>query len=497
METAEKYQSLNSYQDISTIEGQYSNEYISVNEAIILEKKSSSVLIGITENTTEETKNYLKKFHYPQQVNFINIQRKELVSFIGNSTNYYSSNSDNKLNSDFSLDSIEQDAPVVNIINAIIIEAINYKASDIHIETKNQEVVIRYRIDGLLSTVKILSLELFPILSSRIKIMAKLNIMEQRLPQDGKMSVTIGNKNIDIRVSIIPVPGGEAIALRLFNLNNEVLSLDELGYSEKSRKILSNAVKFSYGLILVTGPTGSGKTTTLHSLLKQLPLNEMEVIALEDPIEQEIPEITQIQINEQIGLTFESLLRRVLRHDPDVIMVGEIRDAATAELAVRAALTGHLILATLHTNDSISAISRLYDMGIKPYLLSSVLRCVEAQRLIRKLCPFCSEKISFTKEILGLCKKYSIKPECIKKACGCKKCLETGYLGRTVIAEQFLNSFQLEEMISQKKTFSEIKNYLKNDGMVSMIKDALIKVTTGITTLDEIKRELSISDECI
>lgn len=500
MEQFKEYKSLNDFQNVSNIEVQYSNEFISANEAIVLENNETNVLVGITENTTEETKNNLEKFHFPKNVTFLNVQRTELVSFIGSISDILATSSDiNTIvyNQDFTLDSIEQDAPVVNIINAIIIEALHYKASDIHIELKNQNIHIRYRIDGLLKTVKTLSAEVFPALSSRIKIMSKLNIMEQRLPQDGRMSVTIENSPIDIRVSIIPVPNGEAISLRLFNINTDIMSLDDLGFSDECMKTLTNAIKLPHGLILVTGPTGSGKTTTLHSLLKLLPVNELEVITLEDPIEQVIPEITQIQINEHIGLTFESMLRRVLRHDPDVIMIGEIRDSATAELAIRAALTGHLILATLHTNDSISAISRLLDMGIKPYLLGSVLRCVEAQRLVRRLCPYCAQQIDFSTEILDLCNKFSISPKVMKKPVGCKKCFGTGYLGRTVIAEQYFHSTKLEEYISQKKNFTEIEDYLKNQGMVSMLQDGIQKTVNGITTFDEIKREIGEKDAIV
>ncbi len=495
MEQKFDHKFLNNFHNIYHIDGQYSNEYISTNEAFILEKNDAIILVGVTENTSEKTKNYLEKFHYPRQVKFINVPRAELVSFIGSSSDIFNSSVESDsfvYTQDFTLDSIEQEAPVVNIINAIIIEALNFQASDIHIEIKNQHTHIRYRIDGLLKTVKTLSSDIFPALSSRIKIMSKLNIMEQRLPQDGRMSVTIENKPIDIRVSIIPVPNGEAIDLRLFNISSGIMSLKDLGFSEKCQQTLLSAISLSHGLILVTGPTGSGKTTTLHSLLKLLPVNELEIIALEDPIEQIIPEITQIQVNEHIGITFENMLRRVLRHDPDVIMVGEIRDFATAELAIRAALTGHLILATLHTNDSISAISRLCDMGIKPYLLGSVLRCVEAQRLVRKLCPYCSKAIEFPKEILDLCKKFSLKPKIVKKPVGCKKCFGTGYLGRTVVTEQYFHSQKLEEYIAQKKSHAEVEKYLKKEGMVFMLQDGIQKIVTGITTLDELKREINI-----
>ncbi len=487
-----RYVSLSNFPHINSLENQYSQEYISTNEVLLLEETSVSITIALTENTDNQIKEFLIKFHHPKKIYFVYIQKTELISYLAGNTNssLIDDANANIQSSDFTLDSIQPDAPIVNIINAIIIEAIRYQASDIHIETNDFEIYIKYRIDGLLQTVKKLPIDLFNTLSSRIKIMAKLNIMEQRLPQDGRISVTIENSPIDIRVSIIPVINGESITLRLFNYENKILSLNELGFNNECVKTLTKSVLYPHGLVLVTGPTGSGKTTTLHSLLNLLPKESLKLITLEDPVEQIIQDIPQIQINETIGLTFETMLRRVLRHDPNVIMVGEIRDSATAELAIRAALTGHLILTTLHTNDSISAITRLYDMGIEPYLLCSVLRCVEAQRLVRKLCTKCSLDINPSIEEKKIFNKYSIKINKLKKAVGCKDCYNTGYKGRIAISEIFEFSSNLEELIINKKRNSELLESLRKEGMKNLVHDGLEKVANGITSLEELRREV-------
>lgn len=492
MSKNQKFVTLSDFPQIYNLENQYSQEYISTNEVLLLEETSISITVAITENTESQIKDYLLKFHYPKKVYFVYIAKTELISYIGGNTksSFIEENNSNLNYSDFTLDSIQPDAPIVNIINAIIIEAIRYKASDIHIEIHNSEIHIRYRLDGFLQTVKKLPIDIFPTLSSRIKIMAKLNIMEQRLPQDGRISVTVNDAPLDIRVSIIPVTSGESISLRLFSYNTDIPSLNELGLNNDCVKILTNSISFSNGLILVTGPTGSGKTTTLHSLINLLPKKELKVISLEDPVEQVIQDISQVQINESIGLTFENMLRRVLRHDPNVVMIGEIRDNATAELAIRAALTGHLILTTLHTNDSVSAITRLYDMGIEPYLLCGVLRCVEAQRLVRKLCINCSISRNPTKQEMKLFNKYSIQVNNIKQPIGCKFCHNTGFNGRIAISEHFVMNANIEKNILQKKRTSELSELLLKSGMKTLLIDGLEKVAQGITTLEELKREV-------
>ena len=484
--------SLYDFNAIFDIDNQYSKEFITTNQAIVVSDCKTEITVAVTEDVSNDTKLIIEKFHYPKKVNFVYASKKEFVSFIASNidSNNVGEKSLNIASSKFTLDSIEQDAPIVNIINAIIIDALKVKASDIHLEVINEYIHIRYRIDGVLRTVKKLNKDIFASLSSRIKIMANLNIMEQRLPQDGRITVNIEGSAIDIRVSIVPVTNGEAIALRLFNFSAKSLNIEELGFSDDCLAALKDVINIPYGLILVTGPTGSGKTTTLHSLLKLLPFDSLKIITLEDPVEQIIPGITQIQINEHIGISFDSMLRRVLRHDPNVILIGEIRDSKTAELAIRAALTGHLILATLHTNDSVSAITRLMDMGVEPYLLASVLKCVIAQRLVRKLCKNCCVNEPLTDEVRKLFTSKSIDVNNLKSSKGCDVCHSSGYIGRTVVSEYFTMTPKLEEMISEKKSIADIRTYLCSQNMIKLLDDGLKKVSEGITSLAELNREV-------
>lgn len=484
--------SLADFDDILLLKNQYTKEYIASNEILLLQETETSVLVGITETCTEQTKAYVQKYHYPKTVTFALIARSELASFIGGNTETeQDSDSPNVSNSeDFTLDSIAPDAPVVNIINAIIIDALRSRASDIHMEMHENTVCIRYRLDGILKTVKHLPGDLFPKLAARIKIMSKLNIMESRLPQDGRMSVTVEGKTVDIRVSVIPASQAEAIALRIFNDSSRALTLSELGFSSVCYETLTSVIKQHTGLILVTGPTGSGKTTTLHALLQLLPAEELEIITLEDPVEQLIEGVTQIQINEQIGVTFENMLRRVLRHDSDVIMIGEIRDKATAELAVRAALTGHLILATLHTNDSVSAVARLQNMGVEPYLIGTLLRCVVAQRLVRKLCPHCKAEQALNDGVKAVFERHGVQAERLFSATGCHQCKGTGYIGRTVVAEYFVGSTELESLITARKSPAELREYVSTQGMKTLVHDGLQKAASGITSFAELEREI-------
>jgi len=349
---------------------------------------------------------------------------------------------------------------------------------------------IRYRIDGILKTVKKMDIELFDSISNRIKIMANMNTMEQRLPQDGRLTVSVEGITVDLRVSTVPVTRGESIVLRLFNKSTEILSLDEIGFSGTDLEKVKKYTKYPHGLILLTGPTGSGKSTTLHSFIGTMPSEELKIITIEDPIEQIIPGVNQIQINEEINLTFEGMLRRVLRQDPNVIMVGEIRDTVTAELALRSSLTGHLILSTLHTNDSISVISRLCDMGLEPYLIAAVLRCSVAQRLVRKLCKKCIKPHKAGKRVNQLYQKYDIESNTMFIAEGCPECNYTGYKGRTIVAEVFQVDAEIERMISLQKPIADIKKYAIKNNMQSIAHDALQKVSEGITSFEEVEREV-------
>jgi len=363
------------------------------------------------------------------------------------------------------IDQVADDAPVVNLLNSIFLEAISKRASDIHIESGASETAVRLRIDGLLVTVKRISQERAIAVSARLKILANLNVLENRRPQDGHIDVRTDSYSLDVRISTIPTVWGESIVLRLLNRSDSPLSLDSLGFSAGYAACLQNILAVTSGLILVTGPTGSGKTTTLAALLKELDIKSTKIISIEDPVEYRIPGIIQIQVNEELGLGFDALLRRIFRQDPDVIMIGEIRDIETAELAIRAALTGHLVFATLHTNNSIEAVYRLQNMGIPPYMVAAVLKVVIAQRLIRKVCLFC-------------------------RAEGCACCSNTGYMGRTAIAEFIPVDIKLQDMIAGGIVIEQLRSHLNNMRFKTLYDDAEEKVSSALTTETEIRREL-------
>jgi len=363
------------------------------------------------------------------------------------------------------IDKVADDAPVVNLLNSIFLEAISKRASDIHIESSSVESTIRFRIDGILVTVKMISQERGIAVSARLKILANLNVLESRRPQDGHIDVRTDSYSLDVRISVIPTIWGESIVLRLLNRSDSVLSLDSLGFSASHTELLQNIRNITSGLILVTGPTGSGKTTSLAAILKELDIKGSKIISIEDPVEYRIDGITQIQVHEELGLTFDAVLRCIFRQDPDIIMVGEIRDIETAELALRAALTGHLVFATLHTNNALEAVYRLQNMGIPAYMVAAVLRLVIAQRLIRKACSEC-------------------------KTFGCDYCSNTGYRGRTVIAEFIAVGMELSDMISRGTGIEQLRLYLRENHFKTLYDDAEDKITLGITTETEMRREL-------
>jgi len=483
--------SLKKFQFNSAFGEQYNREFISRQGAIKISETANEVRIAIVDGGDTQLCHELENYHYPKKTIFSSISAAELATFIGETTAINPIDTKQEKEHFIALDTITEGAPVVNIINAICIEAIRLESSDIHIEAHADSVHIRYRIDGVLRTIKKIDKSVFFTISNRIKIMANLNPLEQRLPQDGRISVTIENSTIDLRVSVIPVANGESIVLRIFNTSAKLLSLDELGFYPQDLNAIKTAVLQPFGLILLTGPTGSGKTTTLHALIASLPISEMKIITIEDPVEQLISGVNQVQVNDEINLSFDGMLRRVLRQDPNVIMVGEIRDTATAELALRSALTGHLILSTLHTNDSVSVITRLENMGLEPYLIAAVLRCSVAQRLVRKVCPLCGKKVSLSKQAQSLMTKYKITGDSMFESVGCSDCEYTGYKGRTIISEVFTVDKTVEEMIAGRQPIAEIARYAAvHTGMCSMAKNALQKVIDGITTLHEVEREV-------
>jgi len=382
------------------------------------------------------------------------------------------------------------DAPIIKLVNHIISQSIKARASDIHIEPYQSSFKVRYRVDGILYDLLSPPIGIQPALISRIKVMAKMNIAEKRLPQDGRFEVKIGGQSIDVRVSTIPSSFGERLVLRLLNKSGSLLRLTEIGLSPERLVLLKNLVRSPNGIILVTGPTGSGKTTTLYAILSSINTPDINIITIEDPIEYQIKGISQMQVNPKIDLTFARGLRSIVRQDPDVILIGEIRDRETAEIAVHSALTGHLVFSTLHTNDSASAITRLVDIGIEPFLISSSVMAVAAQRLIRVLCSYCkeaSEPDYIALEGLGVIPD-KFKDGKIYKAKGCEKCFNTGYKGRMAIFEIMVLNSHLKSLILKTYDSNLIKNEALNQNMITLRQDGIQKVLDGITTIEEVLR---------
>ncbi|MEI6809216.1 MAG: ATPase, T2SS/T4P/T4SS family [bacterium] len=377
------------------------------------------------------------------------------------------------------LEKTAEDASVVRLVNQILDQAIRDRATDVHFEAYEDGVVIRRRIDGLLHDTKVAEniSVLYPPIISRIKLMADLNIVERRLPQDGRVSVKMGQKEYDLRVSVIPTLHGENIVVRILPATM-LLSMEDLGLSPRNHETLTGLISRPHGIIMVTGPTGSGKSTTLYACLSKLNTRERKIITIEDPVEYEIKGLTQTQINPQIGLTFARALRSMLRHDPNVMMVGEIRDRETAEVTVQTALTGHLVFSTLHTNDAASAAVRLVDMGVDPYLVASSVRAFTAQRLVRVICAGCREQ-------------YEAGGKIMFRGKGCRKCSNTGYYGRVAICEILVLDDIIGELVMRRASASEIKTRAVSSGMVTMLQDGWEKVAQGVTTAEEILRVTS------
>jgi type IV pilus assembly protein PilB len=375
-----------------------------------------------------------------------------------------------------------EEAPVVKLVDLVIRQAIDERASDIHIEPFKDKISLRYRIDGKLYEIPPPARHLHLPIISRIKILAKLDIAEKRLPQDGAFLVKIEDRVIDLRVSTMPTIYGEKVVLRILDRSSIVLDLNLLGFDAKQLEQIRQAINLPYGLIFLTGPTGSGKTTTLYAILSEIKSPTKNILTIEDPVEYRLEGINQVQVKPEIGLTFAMALRSFLRQDPNVMLVGEVRDLETAQICIRSALTGHLVLSTLHTNDAPSAISRLIDIGIEPYLLGPSLRAIVAQRLLRKLCPDCKEAYEPTPEQL---KTINLKTELIYKAKGCTKCSQLGYKGRTCIAEVMVANAQIEDLINQRAPFQKIREVAKASGMQTLFDSAMKKVENGTTSLEE------------
>jgi len=388
--------------------------------------------------------------------------------------------------------------PTTKIVDIIINGALSTQASDIHIEPREKDVRVRYRLDGVLHDVAFLDKEVFKPIVSRIKFLSKLKMDVTWIPQDGKFFVYFKNKRVDIRTSTLPTMHGETIVMRLFGAEAATLKIEALGLLSEDLKVLLEVLKKTHGMILVTGPTGSGKTTSLYAILNRLSRPEVKIITLEDPIEYHLPNISQSQVNVEKNYTFANGLKAILRQDPDIVMVGEIRDFETAEMAIHAALTGHVVLSTLHTNDAVSAIPRLIDMGVKSFLVAQALSLVIAQRLVRKICPYCREKFKPDNLFLERIKKMIEKmpksrrpqkiPSFFYRGKGCPNCNNTGYKDRIGIFELFLIDEDIEKMILEKAVVRDFKKANIQKGRLTMEQDGLLKVLQGITTLEEVER---------
>ena len=390
-----------------------------------------------------------------------------------------------------------KEAPIAKIVNTILEFSVKSRASDIHIEPEENRTKVRYRIDGILQEKLNLPKVIHEAVVSRIKIMSEMKIDEKRIPQDGRFTFKLGEEEVDLRVSTLPTVHGEKVVMRLLKKTGGLPTLNELGLRGPQLKDLETAITKPYGIILVTGPTGSGKTTTLYSVLSRLNKPSVNIVTLEDPVEYQISGINQVQINPQAGLTFANGLRAFLRQDPNIILVGEIRDTETTQLAIQAALTGHLVFSTLHTNDSSTAIPRLIDLGGEPFLIASVLNASLAQRIVRRICSFCKEKYEppaevqqNIKQVLGdlLPKEYQDQPISLYKGKGCEHCDNSGYLGRIGIYELLTISPTINKMILKESTAKEIEAQARTEGLIIMKQDGYLKALSGITTIEEILR---------
>ncbi len=381
-----------------------------------------------------------------------------------------------------------QDASVVKLVNEILLEAINERASDVHIEPFENDLRIRYRVDGVLRNTNVPPQirQLQAAIISRIKILSNLNIAERRVPQDGSFKIKVHAREIDLRISVIPMIHGEGVVMRILDKQSILLSLEDLGFDHDMLKIFEKVISQPHGILLVTGPTGSGKTTTLYAALRGIVSEEIKVLTVEDPVEYHLDGINQVNVNMKAGLTFAKGMRAFLRHDPDVIMVGEIRDLETAETAVQASLTGHLVFSTLHTNDAPTAVTRLLDMGVEPFLVASSVEAVLAQRLIRTLCPHCKE--AYEPDRLDIPEGFDTQGATIYRPVGCRECRNTGYSGRKGIFELMLMDDDVRELVLQRSSSGKIKNLAVKHGLILLRDDGWNKVRAGITTISEIVR---------
>ncbi|WP_301108364.1 GspE/PulE family protein [Sporosarcina sp.] len=385
-------------------------------------------------------------------------------------------------------DIVDNDSPVVRLVNQIISSAVSMKSSDIHIDPQEHQVIIRFRIDGKLQTERILPKHMQSMLIARIKIMGNLNITESRTPQDGRIKVTIDFRPIDLRLSTLPTVFGEKIVMRILDLSSSLNDLAKLGFGHTNLQRFLEEIEKPNGIVLISGPTGSGKSSTLYAALNRLNSEEVNIITIEDPVEYQLEGINQIQVNSNVGLTFAAGLRSILRQDPDIVMVGEIRDKETVEIAIRASLTGHLVLSTIHTNDSVASISRLLDMGVEPFLLTASLNAVVAQRLIRRVCRDCGTRQPASEREKEIFAKRGMEIEVINRGSGCPSCNMTGYRGRIAIHEVLIMNAEMRDAINRDAAPTVLREIAEKSATIFLIDDGLEKVKQGITTTEEVLR---------
>ncbi|MBN2310187.1 MAG: Flp pilus assembly complex ATPase component TadA [Candidatus Hydrogenedentes bacterium] len=384
-----------------------------------------------------------------------------------------------------------QDAPVIRLVNLILVKALESRASDIHVEPFEKVLRVRYRVDGVLEETKNPPKSVQAALTSRLKIMSNLDIAEHRVPQDGRFRIKFKGREIDFRISFLPCYHGEKVVMRVLDKGSLTLDLDKLGFEQQPMEAFKEALKLPFGMILLTGPTGSGKTTTLYSALHKLNQIGTNIVTVEDPVEYELFGVNQVQVHAEIGLTFAAGLRSILRQDPDIVMVGEIRDEETGDIAVKAALTGHLVLSTLHTNDASSVFTRMIDMGLEPFLVQSSVGLAAAQRLLRRVCPDCKEVINVPEDVLTRIQYTHPKgadPPTFVRGRGCSRCKDTGYRGRLAVIEAMTNYPELQELIMKCSPASDIKRAAIKCGMKTLRQNALAKAAAGLTTIEEVLR---------
>ncbi|MFE8703439.1 GspE/PulE family protein [Cytobacillus sp. FJAT-54145] len=382
----------------------------------------------------------------------------------------------------------DQDSPIVRLVNQILSNAVTMKASDIHIDPQETKVVIRYRIDGVLRVERVLPKHMQSVLIARIKIMSNLDITEHRVPQDGRIKINLDFHPIDLRVSSLPTVYGEKIVMRILDLGSALNDINKLGFNKLNLKRFNDMIEKPTGIVLITGPTGSGKSSTLYAALNKLNSEEVNIITIEDPVEYQIEGINQIQVNANVGMTFAKGLRSILRQDPNIIMVGEIRDKETVEVAIRASLTGHLVLSTIHTNDSLGTVTRLLDMGVEPFLVASSLSGIVAQRLVRRVCRDCAHEQAPTKREIDIFARRGMKVDKIIRGRGCSSCSMTGYKGRLAIHEVLVINDDMRKVILNGESFTKLRELAIRNKTVFLIDDGLLKIKQGLTTTEEVLR---------